>query len=125
MINGNNVYRTSEFVNNFICVTFIPQDKELVRAVQDILGGRPNVCRTGFSAVHALGDDLAVAVRWLEGGRDIFGKAHKGPEIAVCALNRSGKPLQAVLMPGDIDGFPLMRPLAIHIAPCSCELFTF
>ena len=31
LINGNNVYRTSEYVNNFICVTFIPQDKELVR----------------------------------------------------------------------------------------------
>ena len=36
LINGNNVYRTSEFVNNFICVTFIPQDKELVRGPETL-----------------------------------------------------------------------------------------
>ena len=36
LINGNNVYRASEFVNNFICVTFIPQDKELVRGSESI-----------------------------------------------------------------------------------------
>lgn len=30
-VNGNAVYRTSEFINHFICVTFIPQDMELIR----------------------------------------------------------------------------------------------
>jgi len=100
------------------------EDKELIRTVQDILCGRPAVCRTGFSAVRALSDDLVVAVRWLEGGRDIFGKAQKGSEIAICALNRSDKPQQAVLLPGDIDGFPLRRPIALHIPPQTSELFT-
>ncbi len=30
-VNGNAVYRTSEFINHFICITFIPQDMELIR----------------------------------------------------------------------------------------------
>jgi DNA replication and repair protein RecF len=30
-VNGTNIYRTSDFINQFICVTFIPQDKDLIR----------------------------------------------------------------------------------------------
>lgn len=101
------------------------EDKSLVESVQDILSSRPAVCKTGFSAVYALNADLAVAVRWLEGGRDIFGERRHGPELAVCAINRASVPSQGVLMPGDIDGFPLRRPLAIHIPAMTCELFTF
>ncbi len=101
------------------------EDKALVQAVQDILNSRPPVCKTGFSAVHALGDDLAVAVRWLENGRDIFGNAKHGPEIAICALNRSETEQEAILMPGDIDGFPLTRPVHLRIPARSGKLFTF
>lgn len=31
LVDGNPVYRTSEFINRFVCVTFIPQDLELIR----------------------------------------------------------------------------------------------
>lgn len=101
------------------------EDEALIADVQTILRDRPAVCKTGFSAVYALGADLVVAVRWLENGRDSFGQAQHGPEIAVCALNRSAAPQQGVLLPGDIDGFPLRRPLALHIPAGTCELFTF
>lgn len=30
-VNGNHVYRTSEYINRFVCITFIPQDMELIR----------------------------------------------------------------------------------------------
>ncbi|MDO4740432.1 MAG: glycoside hydrolase family 13 protein [Eubacteriales bacterium] len=100
------------------------EDKALIREVQDILCGRPGVCRTGFSAARALNKDMAVVARWYEGGRDVFGKAQKGPENALCVVNRADTQQQAILLPGDIDGFPLRRPLALHIPPRTTEIFT-
>lgn len=35
-VNGTNIYRTSDFINQFICVTFIPQDKDLIRGPENL-----------------------------------------------------------------------------------------
>lgn len=101
------------------------EDSELVDAVQSILSSRPQVCKTGYSSVHALNAHVAVVARWLEHDCDIFGQKTSGPEIALCAMNRDSHMQHVTLRPGEIEHFPLNHPLELRIPPRTSELFTF
>ena len=98
------------------------EDGELIRAVQRLLTGRKSVLRVGLSTVVPLGGDLALAARWLDHGRDVFGRPASGPSVALCLLNRSDRPQAVELSPGDVDGLPLARPVLLSAAPVSSSL---
>ena len=98
------------------------EDETLVRAVRRVLTGRKSVLRGGFSTAVALGDDLALAARWLDRGRDRFGREASGPSAALCLLNRSGQAKAVEISPGDVPGLPLARSVFLSAGALSAAL---
>ena len=98
------------------------EDEDLVRAVRRVLVGRKPVLRAGFSTVAALGDDLVLAARWLDHGRDRFGRPASGPSAALCLLNRSSAGKSVELSPGDVPGMPMARPVFLSAGAMAATL---
>lgn len=52
LVNGTPIYRTSQFINSFICVTLIPQDMELIHGTETLRRRFLDIAISQFSAAY-------------------------------------------------------------------------